>query len=174
MQILQYLFDLFWKIYSLREFYTLSLNICLSLITVEDDPDQAIVDRLMFIRDNTHEKLNIPLSIVELIILTNYSRNISKEIEFKDNQGRTRNYPLYEVIRYAKESSFELSQFVVKIAKKYSLDIPIRPSTGMIEIPTMTPPAFSEFPAQQPPQPAQSPLPQEPTVDPDEPIGGTT
>lgn len=177
MKVLQYLFDLFFKIYALREFYTLSLTICFCLISAEDNPDQKIIDRLKFIRDNTHDKLNIPLSIVELIILTNYSRNIGKEIEFKDNIGRTSTFPLYDVIRYAKESYFELSQFVVKIAKKYSLDIPMKPTTGTIEIPTMPPPDFGGYPAPASApatQPAPLPAPEEPTIDPDEPIGATT
>lgn len=146
MKILQYLFDLFWKIYSLREFYTLALTVCFGLISAEDEPDAEILKRLVFIRDNTHAKLQIPLSVAELIILTNYSRKIGNMVEFKDNDGQTKDYPLWMVVRYTKESYFELAQFVVKIAKKYSLDIPMKPSTGTIEIPTAAPPEFADVP----------------------------
>ena len=50
MKILQYLFDLFFKIYAMREFYTLSLTICYCLITAEEEPDKEIMERLDFIK----------------------------------------------------------------------------------------------------------------------------
>lgn len=106
----------------------------------EDEPDKDAINRLEFIKDNTHEKLLIPLSTTELIILTNIGqRQFSKPVEFKDNKGKTRELPLHLIIKYAKESYFELARFVVKIAKKYSLDIPVKAGAGsMIEIPDIT------------------------------------
>jgi uncharacterized protein Veg len=138
MKILQYLFDLFFKIYAMREFYTLSLTICYCLITAEETPDQQIIKRLDFIKDNTHEKIMLPLSTCEMAILTNLGSNIGKIIEFKDNNGRDREYPLHVLIKYAKESYFELATYVVEIGKKYSLDIPMRGQQGQVfEIPTV-------------------------------------
>lgn len=138
MKILQYLFDFFFKIYALREFYTLSLTICYCLIEAEDNPDKDIIKRLEYIKHNTHEKILLPLSTTEMAILTNLGSNIGKVIEFKDNQGRTREYPLHQLIRYAKESYFELAQFVIKIGKKYSLDIPMRSQqSGTFEMPVV-------------------------------------
>lgn len=78
-------------------------------------------------------------------MLTNYGRNISKSIEFRDNNGVTREFPLWLIIKYSKESYFKLAMHVVKIAKKYSLDIPMRGGAGMIEIPSL-PPDFSSVP----------------------------
>lgn len=126
------------------------MSIAWSLIEAEEDPDKGMIKRLGFIKDNTHEKLLIPLSTCELIILTNIgSRNFSKPIEFKDNRGKTRELPLYIIIRYAKESYFELARFVVKIAKKYSLDIPVRPAAGgVLELPDLM---GTESPVQQQP-----------------------
>lgn len=107
------------------------MSIAWCLIEAEDEPDKDMIKRLTFVKDNTHEKLLIPLSTTELIILTNIGqRNFGKTIEFKDNNGKTRDLPLYIIIRYAKESYFELARSVVKIAKKYSLDIPIKAGTG--------------------------------------------
>jgi len=126
MKILQYLFDLFFKIYAMREFYTLSLTICYCLITAEEEPDEKILKRLDFIKQNTHESIMLPLSTTEMAILTNLGSNISKVIEFRNNDGIDREYPLHLLIKYAKESYFELATFVVKIGKKYSLDIPMR------------------------------------------------
>lgn len=82
-----------------------------------------------------HEKLLIPISTAELIIISNLGRGIGSSIEFTDNNGRTREYPLYIVVKYAKESYFELAKFVTTIAKKYSLDIPIRGGGSTFEIP---------------------------------------
>lgn len=63
-----------------------------------------------------------------MAILTNLGSNIGKVIEFRDNNGKDREYPLHQLIQYAKESYFELATFVTKIGKKYSLDIPMRGS----------------------------------------------
>lgn len=121
----------------MREFYTLSLTICYCLITAEENPDQEIIDRLNFIKENTHEKVRLPLSTTEMAILSNLGSNIGKVIEFKDNDGRDREYALHTLIKYAKESYFELATFVVKIGKKYSLDIPMRTQQGQVfEMPT--------------------------------------
>lgn len=120
----------------MREFYTLSLTICYCLTKAETQPDESIIKRLDFINKNTHEKILLPLSVTEMAILTNLGSNISKVIEFKDNNGMEHEYPLHQLIRYAKESYFELAQFVVQIAQKYSLDIPMRMGQQTIEIPT--------------------------------------
>jgi len=161
------LFDLFFRIYSLREFISLSLAICYCLIVSEDEPDKEILKDLDFIRDNTHEKLKIPLSISELIILTNYGRNIGKLIEFRNNEGMVKEFTMWELIKYSKESYFRLAMHVVKIAKKYSLDIPMKASGALIEIP-MPPPEFaakpvqSSAPAAKSDEPVVIPLPNEP------------
>lgn len=103
----------------------------------EDEPDKGAIKKLEFIKNDTHEKLLIPLSTTELIILTNLGqRNFSKTIEFVDNKNKTRELPLHIIIKYAKESYFELARYVVKVAKKYSLDIPVQAGMrGMMDIP---------------------------------------
>lgn len=68
----------------------------------------------------------LPLSTTEMAILTNLGSNISKVIEFRNNDNIDREYPLHQLIMFAKESYFELATFVTKIGKKYSLDIPMR------------------------------------------------
>jgi len=108
------------------------------LVTAEPNPDKQIVDKLNYIKDHTHAKLNIPLTTTEMIIIRNLGSNFSKSIEIRDNDNKTREIPLHQIIRYAKESYFDMAVFVVTIAKKYSLDIPTRPTTGtMIDIPTV-------------------------------------
>lgn len=163
----------------MREFYSLSLTICYCMITSEENPDQEILKRLDYIKNNTHEKILLPLTTSELIILTNFGRGIGRPIEFTDNDGVVREYSLHQLIRYAKESYFELSQFVVKIGKKYSLDIPMRGQQEVFQIPTapdliaiegtQTSVQPSSQPSVQPPaqppiQPSQLPVP--PSVQP--------
>jgi hypothetical protein len=115
---------------------TLSLTICFCLTTAEEAPDARIIERLKFIRDNTHEKIMLPLSTTEMAILMNLGSNISKAIEFKNNLGKEQEYPLHKLIQYAKASYFELAMFVTEIGKKYSLDIPMRQQQMTFEIPT--------------------------------------
>jgi len=71
-----------------------------------------------------------------MAILTNLGSNIGKVIEFRDNNGKDREYPLHQLIQYAKESYFELATFVTKIGKKYSLDIPMRGAQQDFVMPT--------------------------------------
>jgi len=78
----------------------------------------------------------LPLSTTEMAILMNLGSNISKAIEFKDNSGKEREYPLHKLIQYAKASYFELAMFVTEIGKKYSLDIPMRQQQMTFELPT--------------------------------------
>jgi hypothetical protein len=78
----------------------------------------------------------LPLSTTEMAILMNLGSNISKAIEFKDNSGKEREYPLHKLIQYAKASYFELAMFVTEIGKKYSLDIPMRQQQMTFEFPT--------------------------------------
>ena len=137
MKIMQYLTDYFFKIYALREFYYLCLTICECLTEVEEKPDQQIVERLSYIKQNTHQRLLIPLSTAELIILTNMGSNINKPIEFMNNSGESKELLFWVIHKYAKESYNETAKYVVRIAKKYSLDIPFRGGGGAIEIPNM-------------------------------------
>ena len=118
------------------QFNTLSMSIAWCMLEAEDEPDTASIAKLEYIKDNTHAKLLIPLSTAELIILTNIGqRNFSKTVEFVDNKGKTHEMPLHLIIHYAKESYFELARYVVKVAKKYSLDIPTKAGmSGFIDI----------------------------------------
>lgn len=120
----------------LREFYTTSLSIAYCLVATEDKPDEDVLKRLEFLRENTHEKLNLPIAMTELIILTNLSKGLGRPIEYKDNNNKTVEMDLGRIIKYAKDSYFELAQIVIKIAKKYDVSIPMRGDTGVMDIPS--------------------------------------
>jgi hypothetical protein len=127
---------------------------------------------LKFIRDNTHEKIMLPLSTTEMAILTNLGSNISKAIEFRDNNGREREYPLHLLMRFAKESYFELATFVTEIGKKYSLDIPMRQQQTTFEIPTAPDLISMDAGVVRPQPPAVQPAGLPPTLVPSNPEAG--
>lgn len=139
MKFMQYLIDLFFKIFALREFYTLSLSIAYCLIESEPKPDEEVQTKLNYIREHSHANLDLPLAITEQIILRNLGANMSKSVEFKNNKGVTQEMPLNIIIKYAKDSYFDIAMLVTKIAKKYDVSIPIRGEVGMMELPTFTP-----------------------------------
>ena len=85
-------------------------------MATEDHPDEDILHRLEYLRENTHAKLNLPIAMTELIILTNLSRGLGRPIEYKDNNNKTVEMDLGRIIKYAKDSYFELAQIVIKIA----------------------------------------------------------
>lgn len=124
-----------WHLIALREFYTLSLSIAYCLIESEPKPDVVVQNRLNYIREHSHEKLDLPLAITEQIILRNLGGNMNKSIEFKDNKGVTQEMPLSIIIKYAKDSYFDIAMLVTNIAKKYDVSIPVRGEVGMMEIP---------------------------------------
>jgi hypothetical protein len=118
------------------KFYTTSLSIAYCLVATEDKPDDEILKRLEYLRENTHEKLNLPIAMTELIILTNLSKGLGRPIEFRDNNNKTIEMDLGRIIKYAKDSYFELAQIVIRIAKKYDVSIPMRGDTGVMDIPS--------------------------------------
>ena len=64
---------------------------------------------------------------------------MNKSVEFKNNKGVTQEMPLNVIIKYAKDSYFDIAMLVTKIAKKYDVSIPIRGEVGMMDIPSFAP-----------------------------------
>jgi hypothetical protein len=91
-----------------------------SLVESEEEPDKELLDKLDFIYKNTNENLEIPLCIIELAVFRNLDKGLNKEIVI---YGKTFTLTrLYEVLDTI---NMELAGIVVKISKKYSLDMPI-------------------------------------------------
>lgn len=91
-----------------------------SLIESEPNPDQAVRDRIRWIYNHTHERVDMPLAVVELLVFRNLDKGINREIEIAE-----KTFYLSELYAILDEISKELTNTVVEIAKKYSLDIPI-------------------------------------------------
>ena len=99
---------------------TLLLKLVKALISSEPEPDKKHSERLKWIYEHTHEKLDTPLSIIELAVFKNLDKGLNREIEIGD-----RSYYLTELYGYMDEIAKELTDIVIEIAKKYSLDMPI-------------------------------------------------
>jgi iron-sulfur cluster repair protein YtfE (RIC family) len=99
---------------------TLLIKVVEALINSEPEPDEKIMKRIKWIYENTHERVEAHLSIVELVVFRNLDKGVNKEIEIGD-----KTFYLAELYNYLDEISKELTNIVIKIAKKYSLDIPM-------------------------------------------------
>ena len=99
---------------------TLLIKIVEALINSEPEPDKKIMNRIKWIYENTNEKVEAHLSIVELVVFRNLDKGVNKEIEIGE-----KTFYLAELYNYLDEISKELTNIVIEIAKKYSLDIPM-------------------------------------------------
>jgi len=92
-----------------------------AIIDSEPEPDEENRARVKWIYEHTHIKVDEHLSRIVDVVFRNIGSNVNKEIEI----GNT-TYTLIELNEYLDEVSRELSSIVVKIAKKYSLDMPMQ------------------------------------------------
>lgn len=98
---------------------TIFIKIVSALIASEPDEDKIMSDRVQWIYKNTHEKVKMPLSLIELAVFKNLDRGLNREIEIGN-----KNFSLIDLYQYLDQVTLELSNIVVAIAKKYSLEIP--------------------------------------------------
>jgi hypothetical protein len=91
-----------------------------ALISSEELPDEEIKKRVRWIYEYTHKKVMTALPIIELAVFKNLDKGLNREIDIGENS-----YTLTELYKYLDEISKELTEIVVKIARRYSLDLPI-------------------------------------------------
>jgi hypothetical protein len=99
---------------------SLLLKMVEAIIYSEPEPDKKNLDRLKWIYNNTHKEVEESLPIVELAVFKNLERGLNREIDIGN-----KSFYLVELYKYLDEISKELSNIVIEIAKKYSLDLPI-------------------------------------------------
>jgi hypothetical protein len=99
---------------------TTLIKLVQALINSEPEPDPLHQERIKWIYANTHEKVNVPLSIIELAVFRNLDRNLNKELDIGDKC-----FNLTELYKYLDEVTMELSEIVIEIAKKYNIDMPM-------------------------------------------------
>jgi len=99
---------------------TLLIKLVQALISSESEPDITRFKRVEWIYEHTHDKVNTPLSIIELAVFRNLDKGLNFEIDIGD-----KSYYLTELYEYLDEISKELTAMVIEICKKYSMDFPI-------------------------------------------------
>lgn len=99
---------------------TLLIKIVEAIINSEPEPDEKIKERIKWIYENTHPKVEAHLSVVELVVFRNLDKGVNKEIEIGD-----KSFFLAELYNYLDEISKELTNITIGIAKKYSIDMPM-------------------------------------------------
>jgi len=100
--------------------FTILCQITETLIILEDKPDMKLKEEVEWIAQNTHEKVKEPLDIIERVVFKNLQFGLNKEIEVGNKE-----YTLAELHHLLHEVSSRLMRIAIKIAKKYSLEIPI-------------------------------------------------
>jgi hypothetical protein len=96
------------------------IKIVMTLVNAEPEKDKEMVDKVQWIYDNTHEKIMMPLSVIEYATYKNLGKTLNREIDIKN-----KTFNLIFLYRVLDEISLELNLIVTNIVKKYSIDIPI-------------------------------------------------
>jgi hypothetical protein len=107
--------------------FTKLLKIVNALINSEPQIDEEVKTRLIWIKDHTHEKIDLPISQIEYAVFNNMPnmKNFSREIDIKN-----RSFNLIFLYKVLDDISFELTDIVINIAKKYSIDMPFITNYG--------------------------------------------
>jgi hypothetical protein len=125
--------NFFAVIISARPFQPISsllIKLVESIIYSEPEPDKVILKRLEWLYSNTHSEVEESLPIVELAVFKNLERGLNREIDIGN-----KSFYLVELYKYLDEIAKELSNIVIEIAKKYSLDLPLNmTNTGTTRI----------------------------------------
>jgi hypothetical protein len=98
------------------------LKMMSALINSEPVKNEEIEKKINWIRENIHEKIMMPISIIEYIVFNNIgkTKNFDREIDIKH-----KSFHLIFLYKVLDDISNELTTLAVEIAKRYSLDMPI-------------------------------------------------
>jgi len=101
---------------------TLLIKLVEALISAEPDTEDKNENkaRLEWIYEYTHKKVMENIAIVELVVFKNLHKGLNFEVEIHEKE-----FKLAHLYKYLDEVSKELSQMVISIGKKYSIDIPM-------------------------------------------------
>ena len=114
--------NFFYTVMNSRPFFpttTTLYKLVHSVITAENQPDEVMRERLKWIGEHTHEEIDMPLPIVELMVFRNLYGNLNREIEIGEN-----NFYLIELYNILDQVTTEMTSFIVTIGKKYNFEMP--------------------------------------------------
>ena len=112
---------------------SLLAKLVLAMIEAEPEPDEEMKSRVNWIYNNTHKDVMEHLSTIELVVIRNIMGSLNKEIEIG-----SKTFTLTSLVRFLDELSAELMKMVVKIGKKYSLEMPTNMMFGSTNKVTLT------------------------------------
>ena len=93
-----------------------------ALVNSEEKPDKEMITKLQYIEEHTTDKLHMPLAEVEYFYWKNAAKGLQTDLTLKG--GKMMN--VMQVFAELNKALKELTIIVVKIGKKYSLDITYR------------------------------------------------
>lgn len=101
---------------------TLLIKLVEALISSEPEPDEKMMARIKWIYEHTHKEIMKPLPIIELAVFKNLDKGLNRELEIGGDS-----YYLPNLYKYLDEISKELTNIVISIAKKYSIEFQFPP-----------------------------------------------
>lgn len=93
-----------------------------ALVNSEEKPDKEMIAKLQYIEEHTTDKLHMPLAEVEYFYWKNAAKGLQTDLTLKG--GKMMN--VMQVFAELNKALKELTIIVVRIGKKYSLDITYR------------------------------------------------
>jgi hypothetical protein len=93
-----------------------------ALVNSEEKPDKEMIAKLQYIEEHTTDKLHMPLPEVEYFYWKNAAKGLQTDLTLKG--GKMMN--VMQVFAELNKALKELTIIVVRIGKKYSLDITYR------------------------------------------------
>lgn len=120
----------FYTLLNTQPFYpniTKLMKLLKSVISSESEQDNEMSERLKWIQENTHDEINCPLPIIELMVFRNLHGNLNREITIGEND-----FFLIDLYKILDEVIIEMTDMIIKIGKKYSFEMPstIQSQTG--------------------------------------------
>ena len=92
------------------------------MIMAEPEPDAKLLDQVHNIYDTTNDEINLGLAELEMLVFWQLQNGsgLNKEVEIND-----KTYKLLDLYKHLDSVNQRLVEIVIKIAKKYNMDIPL-------------------------------------------------
>jgi hypothetical protein len=114
-----------------------------SIINAETEPDEVLKKEVEYIYEHTDKSINVGLPIVEVAVFRNLDKGLNRTVTFGQKE-----FTIAELYTVLDGIRWKLVDIVIKIVKKYSVEMPIEAGIGM---------GFGmNFLPQQPVQPTQT------------------
>jgi hypothetical protein len=124
------------KMFLMEKSYSQALHTSIQISRSEEDVNKEALERLEWIERHTTPKIHANFHIIMSYIGRYLGMPLQKELEIKTERG-WKEFQVQELIIEVNKAYKEIFSIIMDIAKKYSIDIIIRP-TSEIQLPTIT------------------------------------